>query len=57
MSRPYRNVLTRYKRFRRPFARVFGYTLTESLVGQLRVASGDGFIYTSTGEPLYPNTP
>ena len=54
-DRPYRTVQTKYKRFRRPFARLFGYTLT-TIAGRLRVSSGDGFILQSNGEPLYKST-
>lgn len=52
MSRPYRKILTRYARFRNPFARLFGYELTEPQV-RLRPSSGDGFIFQSNGNPLY----
>jgi hypothetical protein len=52
MSRPYRKIQTRYVRFRRPFARLFGYEILES-GGRLRLPVGDGFIYTDDGKPLY----
>ena len=55
MSRPYRKILTRYVRFRNPFARLFGYDLEEfedTQTEQLRTSGGE-FLFGSTGQPLY----
>jgi hypothetical protein len=56
MSRPYRNILTRYVRFRNPFARLFGYDLTEFETPELGLLTSEGTqLYGGVGQPLYPS--
>jgi hypothetical protein len=59
MSRPYRKILTRYVRFRNPFARLFGYDLEEfqdTQTEQLLTSNG-AFLFGSVGQPIYQSTP
>jgi hypothetical protein len=56
MSRPYRNILTRYVRFRNPFARLFGYDLEEFETPPLGLLTSSGTqLYGGVGQPLYPS--
>jgi hypothetical protein len=55
MSRPFRKALIRYKRFRNPLSRIFGYTLDRAGARLLR--SDGTFLFGSTGQPLYTSAP
>lgn len=57
MSRPYRKILTRYVRFRNPFARLFGYDLEKFQTSEFGLLTSSGTqLYGSVGQPLYLST-